>query len=250
MLPVRIFRHMSCEGPGLLAALLDRRGIAFEVFAVGEKAGLPSTVNDVSAMVFLGGPESAPSLPAWNKHEYSLVQQAVQAGLPLLGQGYGAEIIASALGASVVPAIPQIGWFPVRRLDNPLSVEWLHGVPDEFEVFCWHSRAFGVPAGATPILAGEWSVNSGFVHGDTLALQCHLQMTEDMVRSWVATCADQIYSPSGEVHAPDDLVVNWESVIQGADMITLNLPRRIRALNTVAETIYGRWLDKVLRDRC
>ena len=143
--------------------------------------------------------------------------------------------------------VQRIGWFPVEQKQNPIAEKWLEGLPDQFGVFCWHDRAFSIPSGATSILGSEWCVNEGFVFNNTLALQGHLELTADMVHNWVEYYADQVYYPSNEVHCNDNLVVNWESVIQGPDMITLNLPRRLAELNQAAKVVYGHWLRSVLK---
>ena len=59
MKPIRIFQHQSWIGPGRVAEVLSDKKLPFEIISIDRRDAIPSTVDDVSAMVFLGGTMSA-----------------------------------------------------------------------------------------------------------------------------------------------------------------------------------------------
>lgn len=243
---VCILQNMAHGTPGYLAELMQRHHIDHTVIAVNKNEAVPSTAKGLRALVVLGGIGSVRNHRSWLDQERKLIQHAMDAGIPILGHSLGAELIAEVLGGSIVRnAVDRIGWFPVNRCENSLAAEWLAGLPHEFTLFCWHNQTFSIPHGATPILTSEWCLNEAFVYGNVLAMQGHLEMTAPMIDALITEFADKLFSPSNEVHTEDNLVLNWDSVIQGPDMITLNLPRRIAELHRTAEAIYGHWLQRI-----
>jgi len=58
MKPIRIFVHIACEGSGYFAILLKNYNIPFELVRIDAGEMLPIQIDDVSALVFMGGPMS------------------------------------------------------------------------------------------------------------------------------------------------------------------------------------------------
>lgn len=48
MKPVRIFRHIECEGPGFLADVLDELAVPYEIIAIDKNHPIPPSIADVS----------------------------------------------------------------------------------------------------------------------------------------------------------------------------------------------------------
>lgn len=102
----------------------------------------------------------------------------------MLGHCLGAQFISKALGGTVTRnPVREIGWLPVARVDTPAAAVWLDGLPHEFEVFHWHGETCTVPVNAERILASRDCSNQGFALGNTLGLQCHIEVTAQMVRN-------------------------------------------------------------------
>lgn len=168
----------------------------------------------------------------WIEQDLALIRLAHVRGMPVLGHCLGGQLISKALGGKVVPnPVPEIGWHPVEGVDT--GARLLNGLPPRFEVFHWHGETFSIPKGATPLLRSRYCENQAFVIGNTLALQCHVEMTAELVQEWVDLYRDQILKPSASV--------------QGEAEIVANLPGRIKALQKVADRIYGRWLNGLKR---
>ncbi|MFA9461891.1 type 1 glutamine amidotransferase [Thiohalorhabdus methylotrophus] len=231
MLPVWIFRHVAHEGPGYFADFLRARGLPFEVVAVDAGEPVPSRPDGASGLVFMGGPMSVNDPLPWVPAEVDLIRQAHARGMPVLGHCLGGQLIARAMGSTVGPGeAPEIGWFPVDRVPGEAADSWLRDLPGRFEVFHWHGERFGLPAGASPLLTNGHTPSQGFVSGNCLALQCHVEMKPDLVRDWAEINAAQLAEPR-------------PSTVQGREELTDGLEERCRSLHKVADQLYGRWVE-------
>lgn len=231
---VRIFRHVACEGPGYLADVLARHRIPYDVVAIDQGEPVAKDLSGVSGLVFMGGPMSVNDPIAWVDEELQLIRRAVAAGVPILGHCLGGQLISKALGG-LVTANPckEIGWHPVTAVNSAVAEAWLGDLPTPFDAFHWHGETFSVPVGAVRLLTSQHCENQAFAIGDTLALQCHVEMKADMVSEWAALYAGELAEPS--------------PLVQSAAEMTRNLDTRIEALHKAADRLYGRWLKPLLR---
>ena len=233
MKPIRIFRHIDCEGPGYLASFLTERDIPWELVALDQGAPVPRNLDDVSGLVFMGGPMSVNDDLPWIREEITLIQGAAGRKLPVLGHCLGGQLIAKALGARVEHnPVREIGWFAVSRLDGPAVQDWLGGLPERLVAFHWHGETFSIPGGAAPLLKSRWCPHQAFATDNILALQCHVEMTASLVREWTDRYSEEIAAPTASV--------------QSALQINEDLEGRVAALNAFARGLYQRWLRPVL----
>lgn len=241
--PVRIFRHTEDGGPGYLLEVMDRVGVPFEVIAVDRGHAVPRTMDDVSGLVFLGGSMAVQDDLPWISRECRLIREAARHAVPVLGHGFGAELVTHALGGMVVRSrVKRIGWFPVRRVDGAPTRPWLAELPETFEVFHWQEHAFSLPVGATSLLTSAWCIHEGYMAGTALALQGHLEITEAMVRQWIAGGTGRMSRPIQETAPPDNLTLNWGAVVQSGERICAHLARKVADAHRVADAVYSGWL--------
>ncbi len=233
MKPIRIFRHVDCEGPGYLLDVLARHGLTYELVRVDQGEAVPPRIDDVAGLVFMGGGMSANDELPWINQELALIRRAIEAEVPVLGHCLGGQLMSKALGGEVVAnPVREIGWLEVQAADTALAAEWLPVRNGSFEAFHWHGERFSIPEGGRLILSSEHCREQAFVIGNSLAMQCHVEMTEALVREWVARFADQL----------DD----GAPTVQSKDLILQGLRERIRHLQAVADVIYARWLRPIL----
>ena len=112
-----------------------------------------------------------------------------------------------------------------------MAQAWFGPGCDAFVTFHWHGETFSVPQGATPVLSSPWCQNQGFALGPHLGLQCHIEMTAELVRSWCETGDREI------ARRPD-------AAVQPVERILTDLDARLAALQAVADRgLYalGRW---------
>ena len=74
MRPVRVFRHITCEGPGYFADVLDNYSIPYELICIDQGEIPPPDISDVSALVFMGGPMSVNDDIPWIQQELKIIR--------------------------------------------------------------------------------------------------------------------------------------------------------------------------------
>jgi len=233
MRPLTIFRHIACEGPGYLADVLERHAVPWRLVRVDEGEGIPDTLDDSSGLVFMGGPMSVNDPLPWIEQEMRLIRMAQAANLPVLGHCLGGQLISKALGGTIsANPVREIGWHSVRKCDTPAAASWLAGLPDETILFHWHGETFSIPDGAEVILESDHCAHQAFAIGNTLALQCHIEMMTPMISEWAALYEHELQQTS--------------ATVQSAAQMTANLPARISAAQHVADHVYQRWLTPLL----
>lgn len=230
MKPIAIFRHSPTEGPGHFDTVLRRRKLASQLIRVDAGDPLPASSKAYAGIVLMGGPMSVNDELPWIPGVLGLVREAIAADVPVLGHCLGGQLIAKALGAEVhSSAAREIGWGAVTVLDNPAAKHWF-GETRTFDSFHWHGETFAIPDGATRILESAYCPNQAYALGKHLGLQCHVEMTPELIASWCETGADEIAKhPAPSVQDPATMQADIAS--------------RLTALHEVADRLYDRWFE-------
>lgn len=233
MKPVYIFRHQEYEGPGFFQQVLHEHKIPYTIICIDQGEEVPHSLDVCSALVFMGGPMSVNDNLPWIEKELQLIRAAAAVNMPVLGHCLGGQLISKALGGQVFTnEVKEIGWLAVEKLNNAASRDWLEPLPQRFDAFHWHGETFSLPQGATNILQSEKCQHQAFVINNILAMQCHVEMTEAMVRQWA-----NLYQHELAPGVPS---------IQSAQMMASQLTERIGELQNVAQKVYERWLRPLL----
>jgi len=230
--PVAIFRHAASEGPGYFATYLDRRSLPWQVVKVDERETVPGDPRDFSGLVFMGGPMSVNDSLPWIASALGLIRSAADAGVPVLGHCLGGQLIAKALGGAVTRnPVKEIGWGQVDVVESGTAAQWFgHGV-QSFISFHWHSETFSIPPGAIRILSSKHCANQAFALGPHLAMQCHVEMTPELIRAWCREWEKEVEALARRVPS-----------VQTPGEMTESVEERTRTLNAVAERVYDQWV--------
>ena len=235
MKPIAIFRHTRSEGPGYFASYLERRSLRWELIAIDEGEKLPKDARAYAGLVFMGGPMSANDPLPWVPAVLELIRNAVRSDVPLLGHCLGGQLMARALGGEVrANTYREIGWGAVQVQDNAVAGEWFGDLPG-FDAFHWHGETFSTPPGGTRVLANAHCENQAFALGKHIGLQCHIEMTEELVRLWCRGGKEEI-----EQHAASPGV-------QPVAEIERDLAARIAGLQRIADRVYDKWTERLAR---
>jgi len=185
---ILIIKQVEQEGPGLIETIFAAHGWGIKVveLSLGEK--LPSGFDETGALVVLGGPMNVYEEKEYPflKEEESFIRKALIEEVPILGICLGAQLLAKTCGARVKKA-PQkeIGWYRVEKTGDGKKDTLFNDGPDRIQVFQWHEDTFDVPEGAVLIAEGKDCKNQAFRVGQSAyGLQFHIEVTEDMIRSW------------------------------------------------------------------
>lgn len=227
MKPIAIFRHSAGEGPGYFATFLDAHGIPWRLIRIDAGDAPPDTLADYSGLCFMGGPMSVNDDLPWIPPVLGRIRDAVDAGIPVIGHCLGGQLMSKALGGKVTRnPVKEIGWGDVETTDAAAG-EWL-GDLQRFAAFHWHGETFSIPASATRILRSAHCENQAFVMGPHLALQCHVEMTEAMIRLWCRQWAAECATPSTSVLTPEQMLEHVDE--------------RLAAMRVAADRLYTRWI--------
>jgi GMP synthase-like glutamine amidotransferase len=236
MKPVLVLQHLPDDGPAFLATWLAAQGRALELRHTTAGDAYPERIDGFGALAVLGGEWGAnddrPSL----RQAERLIQQAVAAGVPVLGHCLGGQLMARALGAAVVrsPA-PERGWHTVRRHATPRAREWLGDAAAEPVLFQWHRDAFGLPPGAEALAHNDACPHQAFALGPHLAMQFHVEVDVAKLEAWATEAQGEGSSPHTGEPAP---AATWH----GAARLRADSARHLHASQALAGHVYGRWL--------
>jgi GMP synthase-like glutamine amidotransferase len=230
MKPVAIFRHSNTEGPGYFATFLDSHRVPWRLVKVDAGEQVPADPRGFSGLAFMGGPMSVNDELPWIPRVLGLINKAVGENIPVLGHCLGGQLIAKALGGKVTRnAVKEIGWGAVTVEENAPAREWF-GATREFSGFHWHGETFTVPPKATKIAASPYCANQAFALGKHLGMQCHVEMTPELIRAWCEDWEKELVAKAGpSVQTPQQMVERIEE--------------RAQTLNEIAARLYQRWIE-------
>lgn len=229
--PVLILQHQTAEPPGYLTTWLAQHHIAYEVFDAGSGDRFPSSMESYSALAVLGGGMSANDALISNKQAEILILQAMLCSKPVIGHCLGGQLMTRALGSTVTRAtVPEIGWQPITYHDHELTKQWF-GANPACTVAQWHYDTFAVPAGATLLASSPVCANQAWALGPHLAMQFHIEMDVDKVKSW-ALDPDPNWAWACE---------NFDSA-QSSTEIIAGIDHHLAQHQRMANQIYTQWL--------
>ncbi len=230
MKPIAIFRHAPQEGPGYLAEFLDACHIPWQLIAIDAGDAVPQSVEAYSGLVFMGGPMSVNDDLPWIAPVLALIRDAVARDIPVLGHCLGGQLMSKALGATVSRnPVKEIGWGEVAVADNDIARAWFDEVR-RFNAFHWHGETFTLPQGAMRLLSSAHCANQAWAIGKHLALQCHVEMTAEMIVSWCEIGADEIAA------------CRTSPAVQPAAGIQRQMAGELPPLREVAARLYTKWI--------
>ncbi|MEO8346072.1 MAG: type 1 glutamine amidotransferase, partial [Betaproteobacteria bacterium] len=126
------------------------------------------------------------------------------------------------------------GWLHVDVCDRGARREWFGALP-RFAAFEWHYDVFDLPPMATRVLTNSFNADQGYIIDDRhIGFQCHIEMTRELVERW---CDD----------SPAELPSRSSANLQSAADLKADLPARLAALHQVADGVYARWSQGLLR---
>lgn len=237
MKPVAIFRHSPTEGPGYFAIFLEQHGIPWRLIAVDAGDPVPEYPDDFSGLCFMGGPMSVNDPLPWIEQICALIRKAVAADIPVIGHCLGGQLMSKAMGGKITRnPVKEIGWGNVFGESDATSKHWLGDLAGQSAtVFQWHGETFSLPEGAIRLFSNNQCANQMFAIGPHLAMQCHVEMTPEMIDTWCEQWADEAASVSdhGSVQTPSQM----------SDGVATNLS----PMRQLSQQLYSVWIRGLAR---
>lgn len=237
MKPVAIFRHSPTEGPGYFAIFLEQQGIPWRLIAIDEGQAVPKRADDFSGLCFMGGPMSVNDPLPWIDPVCALIRDAAARNIPLIGHCLGGQLISKALGGQVTKnPVKEIGWGTALAEDHAIARHWLAALAGQAgTVFQWHGETFSIPPGATRLLANGYCANQMYVLGPHLGMQCHVEMTPEMIATWCEQWADEALSVADQPSA------------QTPEQMLGQIDERLPVMRQLSEQLYSVWIGGLQR---
>ena len=237
MKPVLVFRYARSEGPGHFATFLAEHGIEWRLVALDAGDPVAPSAEPFAGLGFMGGPMSANDELAWTQPVLALMRDAVARGVPVIGHCLGGQMLARALGARVTRHDhKEIGWVPVEVERSAAALAWFGDIRT-FDAFEWHEDTFAVPAHAERVLSGKYCANQAYVvDGLHLGMQCHVEMTAEMIETWCRNGIEEIDENIGRSPAVQDAVTIRRLMLQ-----------KLAPLTAAASRLYGKWIEGLKR---
>jgi len=231
MRPVLVLQNLSADGPGYLGTWLANRRLRYEVFDAEAGQAYPARIDGYGALALLGGEMSAnDELPSLRQAE-RLILQAMDADIPVIGHCLGGQLMARALGASVVESpAPEIGWQTLQVADSPTAREWF-GAGGALTVYHWHHESFELPRGAELLGSSDACPHQAFAIGRHLAVQFHVELDERKLAAWSAS------QEAGFLR-----LQRQQSTVQSGAAMRAQAALALPAQQRLADRVYRRWL--------
>lgn len=183
-----VCQHVPFEILGTLNPMLREAGFRMRYVNFGRHPDARPELDGYSGLVILGGPMSAYEVEHGHlATEVRLIRTALDRDLPVLGICLGAQLIAKALGAKVVPSRrPEIGWYGVSVTEEGGRDPLFAHFRDTETLFQWHADTFHLPRRAVRLATSPGCRNQAFRVGDRVyGFQFHLEVDEPLIERWL-----------------------------------------------------------------
>jgi len=198
---------------GTFGEVALERGHRLDEWSLAWGTPIPEPLDSYGAVMVFGGAMHADQDEhhPWLREETLFLQRLLDLGLPTLGVCLGAQLLARAAHAPVMPAPePEIGWLPVELTDEAVGDPVLGGLPQSFEAFQWHSYTYGLPAGAVELARSAVCTQAYRLGSRVWGIQFHAEITGEQIESWSAEEPD-VPPPSMPVETARNLDA-WQSL--------------------------------------
>lgn len=218
--------HVPFEDAANIAVWAEERGHTLTSTRLFADEPLPE-ISEIDALAVMGGPMNVYQYRQfpWLIKEKQFIDQAIHAGLPIIGVCLGAQLIADVLGAKVNknPHV-EIGWFPIQLTTAAQDSSLFRGLPTEFMVFHWHGDTFDIPPGAECLARSKACENQAFVYKKSVVgLQFHLEYSEESIHKMLIYCSHEL------VDAP--FIQNRNKIITGCANLGPTMERLLLLLD-------------------
>jgi GMP synthase-like glutamine amidotransferase len=184
-------QHVPFEGPGVFRQALETRGYAVRTILVPSE-GLPEDLGDF--LLIMGGPMSVNDADSWIAEELHVVEASMNQGIPVLGICFGSQLLAKALGGSVVPGPSfEIGMVSVTLTDEGKTDSVFGQLPSTFQVFQWHGEGITLPPETKSLMASaDFPVQAFRAQERCYGLLFHPEMEEEGMQALCRECQEDV----------------------------------------------------------
>lgn len=185
----------------------------------------------------MGGPMSVNDPLPWIDSVCTLIRDAAGKNVPIIGHCLGGQLMSKALGGEVTKnAVKEIGWSEAGSEDNAVARHWLGSFAGKIgTIFQWHGETFSLPTGASRLLTNMHCANQMFALGPHLGMQCHVEMTPEMIATWCEQWADEA------------IAVSDQPSVQTPEAMQEEITQRLPVMRQLSGQLYSVWIKGLAR---
>ncbi|WP_198375799.1 type 1 glutamine amidotransferase [Neoroseomonas rubea] len=187
---VLIVRNSETAPEGAFGTWLAEGGARIEVMRGEDLPAREAEAHSADLVVLLGSPHGVydTHIP-WVAAQRGIVARLAEAGRPIIGICFGAQMLAAATGGHAEP-IGQSRAFLGVFANEEAADERFRG-----PFVRWHGDHFRPPPGAE-VIARDGGTVQAFRHANRIGVQFHPEATAEIVKGWVARFADRVDGPA------------------------------------------------------
>jgi GMP synthase (glutamine-hydrolysing) len=191
--PILILKNVPRENPGLIEILLKNHKLEYQIIDF-ESTTVIDNIENYSALIVLGGPDSANDLTPKMQNELTLIRSVLQLKIPYLGICLGLQTLVKSMGGIVDKCqTSEIGFrdpdnkfFKVRLTEDGRKDGLFKNLPDNLNVFQLHGETIHLTPQMTLLATGDFCRNQIIKIGETAyGIQSHFELTNDLLESWI-----------------------------------------------------------------
>ena len=169
----------------------------------------PKDLSFYDGYIVTGSPASVNADETWIKSEIAVVQALIELEKPIFGACFGHQLIAKALGSTVVdnPGGWEFGTVKTNRVSTP---DWMQAAPDteieQWAIYAAHAEQVSrLPNNARLLCQNDQCEIGGFAIGNTVfTTQYHPEMTDEFIEALVVEIKD-VVGPEVAQRAADSI---------------------------------------------
>lgn len=197
MFRIHCLQHVPFETIGILESFAKKYACTLTETCLWKETNFPPP-DSFDLLVIMGGPMNIyeHSIYPWLPHEKQFIRQVIDANGTILGICLGSQLLADALGGTVVPNhCKEIGWYPVALSTVCRASPLFMNIPVVFTPFHWHGDTYPPPPGSVLLGSSDACDNQGFIFDNrVVGLQFHLEMTAESLSEIITACSDELVS--------------------------------------------------------
>ncbi len=196
--PLLIIQHITHEGPGLLAQVLEDHSVPFLTVDLSKGEPYPDP-RDHSAVITLGGPQSANDKTTKMLVELDNIRIILQENIPYLGICLGMQTLVKAAGGKVTACtIKETGFldpdgkpYTVDLTQEGIQDDLSDDLDETLRVFQLHGETVTLHDDISLLATGRFCKHqivkaSNHAYG----IQSHFELTPQLLLSWLSIDKD------------------------------------------------------------
>ena len=212
--PILILKNVPRENPGLIELLLKEHNLKFQIVDF-DNSTIIEPITNYSALIVLGGPESANDLTQKMQNELTLIKKTIHLQIPYLGVCLGLQTLVKAMGGNVIKCQkseigfrdPNNEFYKVKLTSKGRTDKLFNNLPDSLNVFQLHGETVQLTPRMTLLATGDFYQNQIVKIAQTAyGIQSHFELTNDLLESWITEDSDLQKLDAGQLRSDFELI--------------------------------------------